>query len=273
MISGDQSTTMREFIIPARYYAHGKADWHNEVLGMEYYGEKMKPVALSTANTAIAAMHVSANEFLPGDDVKAYWDDWSARSQAVTRDHIAPLFESARGIGLRILYICAGWSSRHSYPQFREIAARVPSPAPKERPPVPEWKLQWTRNSMGTGCRVPGRGSDIAPEVAAQRQDWIVDTTEQACRLFSENGIWNILYVGFDVSGCVLTLPGGVLPMRARGYRCFILEDCVESCETPQTRDDKKLKQAVLQTMQLGGYSYLASGGDVIAAIKQVCLA
>ena len=262
-----------KFTIPARYYSRGSVDGASGTLAKGYNGEKTKQITLSTANTAIAAMHVSSNTFIAEPDVKAYWDDWSTRSNAVTRDHIAPLFGAARSIGLHILYICAGWSARNNYPQYREIAARVetppPTPPPGQRVSVPAWKQTFMDESLGRGCRVPGAGSDIAPIVAAQPEDWIVARTAEASTLFHEHGIWNILFVGFDTSGCILTSPGGVLPMRSLGYRCFIVEDCTESCETPATRAGKELKKTVLQCMEFGGYSYTVNGSDIIESMEK----
>ncbi|NLX04536.1 MAG: hypothetical protein GXY33_05280 [Phycisphaerae bacterium] len=222
----------RAFSLPARYYARRGADWSAATPARTYEGEKEIALALTTANTAIICMHTSntgmgypgAPEYTCEPRVKPYFDELNARRKVMVEEHMAPFFAAARRIGLRIMYIVAGWPCAEHYPAYRQIAARVKPIPPKPgqwRPPKapgPEaagdefnpggkvWRREMVEESLGGGFGTTG-DCDIPAPVAAGPEDWVVTWTPHASTLLNEQGIWNILLVGTDTSGWPLPTP------------------------------------------------------------------
>ena len=265
------------FTIPARYYSRGSVDWEGPVPAKGYRGEKVKHVTLTTANTAITCVHPE-NYGYPGQPqvfgeagTLAYYDLWFARYRTVIEQRLVPLFDAARAAGLRILYIVNGWKTAENYPQYREIAARVDLPPPTWQAPAnphTEWRAERMDEILGKNYREDG-DCDIAPPLAAQPQDWLTAWSQQASTLFNENGIWNILFTGFEAASCLLNISGGVLPMAHLGYRCFIVEDCALALETRETRGHEEIKRAFFSAVQLSGYCHIVNSKDIIEALTK----
>ena len=97
-------------------------------------------------------------------------------------------------------------------------------------------------------------------------QDWVATTTAQASTVLSENGIWNLLYTGFDTTGCVWRSAGGMWPMSKLGYRTILLRDCSAGAETAETFPTEGLTKAWIQVMEMQVATAVSS--DLLEAIR-----
>ena len=195
------------------------------------------------------------------------------RTKDIIDNHIAPLFDAARSIGIRVVYLMSGceeWAKK--YPQYRELAARVKEPK-SPRTDLPRcsknYRQELLREVLGAEYLelAKHQPQDIAPTIEPQPQDWIITTVAQIATLLNEKGIQNVLLTGFDLSGCLLTEPGGVYDMGGLGYRCVVLRDCTTASESAETAPNLVITQSILTVIELFR-AYTADSKDVISTIE-----
>ncbi len=198
------------------------------------------------------------------------------REKDIVDNHIAPLFDAARSIGIRVVYLMSGceeWAKM--YPQYRELAARVKEPK-SPRADLPRcsknFRQEFLREVLGTEYmemvkRVRDKTDAVPPTIEPQPQDWIITTSGQVATLLSENSILNVLLTGFSTCGCLLHEPGGVYDMGGLGYRCVVLRDCTTASESAETAPNLVITQSILTVIELFR-AYTADSKDVISAIE-----
>jgi len=270
-----------EFTFPVQYFAYGCAFFNDPIPERGFKGLQKKMLTLNAANTVIACMHPSNIGFAGGVPWSAnspyidYVRAWGSvpRMKKIIEEHIAPLIEIAHTVGMRVIYLISGWDCAKKYPQYREIAGRVPEtisklPLSVYRDWEKEYNEEWNGPGYSGGAKDVQSVLDIAPPIAPQPQDWVVTTTAQATTLLHENGIWNILYTGFATGGCLVWSEGGLLAMRALGYRKIVLRDCTLHGETAETSPNMELTRSALLMIERSGLAYTASGRDVQSAIE-----
>ena len=255
-----------EFQLPIRFYVRDSVAWDDENPAKGFKGTTTQAITLTTANTAVACMH-PGNYCCPGgiewgaDSPYADWAKTAAhlpRIHKIIEERIAPLFEVVRAAGIRVMYLLEGWESAGRYPQQQQIAARVNEPTVNiPRSPNESWRNEFMKQMFGPEFvsmdqRKIAAVLDVAPAIAPQDCDWVVTTTAQASTLLSEHGIWNILYTGFDGSGCVRVSAGGMVPMGKLGYRCILLRDCTTGGETAESFADETLSRASCSLLEMG---------------------
>lgn len=273
-----------DFTITAEFYQRGCVDWEDANPAKGFVGNRTRPLALSTANTVIACMH-PGNYCYPGkvewgpEGEFAWWTGKMAnlpRIREIIEQRLAPLLACARRSGLRIIYLIGGWQNALNYPQYRELLARVKEPEiknPVPRSPDESWRADSNADHYGAEWRTPERNRriveviDVAPPIKPHPADWIAATTAQTSTLLSENGIWNILYTGFDTNGCVWVSPGGMLEMGRLGYRTLLLRDCTTGAETAETYPDQEMTESFFQLVRYSGYT--SDSASVITALDR----
>ena len=265
------------FDLPVRFYARGCVAWDDENPARGFRGLTTRPLLLTTANTVIACMH-PGNYCYPGgvewgpDSPHAWWTGKMAnlpRIRTIIDERITPLLEAARAAGMRVLYLLQGWRNAMRYPQYRELLERVPEPDTSAIPRSPNlaWRQERDADIYGPDWRTPERNEklaqvlDVAPPIEPRPSDWVAATTAQASTLLSENGVWNILYTGFDTNGCVWLSEGGMHKMGKLGYRCILLRDCTLGGETAETFPESEMTESFIRLVELG--SYTASSLDL----------
>lgn len=279
----ERSSQAATFTFPVRYYHRRCALFDDPVPARGYRGYAEKRLTVNAIETVVACMHVSNLGYPGGLQWSADSPDAAItgsiesipRMKYITDNHIAPLLDAARGIGMRVIYLMSGsekWAE--NYPQYRELAARVEEPASPtaDLPRCPrDYREEFLRDVLGDEYLAMSEGrmstGSVAPSVEPQPQDWIITTLKQAATLLSENGILNVLFTGFDASGCLLTSAGGVYDMGALGYRCVVLRDCTTAGESAETAPDLTVTKSILTVIELFR-AYTADSKDVIAAIE-----
>jgi len=270
--------------LPVRYYRRGGVDWRTGRLDAKSAGEFVKEITLTTKNTAITIMHGAVREFgRPGrSGLENYFSDWRSRQSEVIEQHIAPLFQKARKAGIRILYNMAGYERIHAHPNYTminnlAIRALADKPDTVQGPPdaafgycADKAKDLW-RDSVGcSASELSGyfTATQYPESISPRPEDWVAEETVQSAAVFREHGIGNLLMTGFDACGCLMTTAGGLLHMAPLGYRCVIVEDCVEAAEAPWTREGKRVKACMLKTMQLFGMCGIIHSNAILKALE-----
>lgn len=272
----------RRFALPVRFYSRGCVAWNDRNPASGFRGPTAGTLSLNVAETAIACMH-PGNYACPGgvewgpNAPHAWWAGKMAnlpRIRAIIEKRIAPLLDAARGHGIRVLYLVQGWKSAQRYPQYREIASRVREPVDvAPRSPNEAWRRRRDKDLYGANWRTPRRTArlaevlDVAPSISPQPSDWVAATTAQASTLLSENGIWNILYTGFDTNGCVWLSAGGMHPMAKLGYRTILLRDCTTGAETARTYPSQAMTRSFVTLIEMG--TYTADSRDLRRVLKR----
>ena len=272
------------FTLPARIYTRGCVAWDDENPATGFTGLTTRELRLTTKNTAIGCMH-PGNYCYPGgiewgpDSPHAWWAGKMAnlpRIRQIIDGRIAPLLDLARAAGIRIIYLVQGWRTAMQYPQYREVLERVRAPDAATgvpRSPNEAWKAELDRDVYGPDWRTQERIQaiteilDVAPTIRPQPCDWVAATTPQASTLLAENGIWNILYTGFDTNGCVYWSEGGMYKMGKLGYRTILLRDCTTGGETAETYADEGLTRAFIAMIEMR--SYTADSSDLCRSLRQ----
>ena len=267
----DAAPRSSSFRLPVRVHTRGCVAWDDANPAKGFTGLTTHTLDLTTGNTVIAAMH-PGNYCCPGgvewgpDAPHAWWTGKMAnlpRIRKVIDERLAPLFRTAREAGVRILYLLQGWSVAMRCPRYRSLLARVAEPETSGIPRSPNeaWREERDRHVYGPDWRTPERiaalnaALDVAPSIAPQPRDWIAATTAQASTLLAENGIWNILYTGFDTNGCVWLSEGGMYKMGKLGYRTVLLRDCTAGAETAETFPTEDMTQSFVALIEMGGYT------------------
>jgi len=273
-----------DFTIPVSSHKRGCVDWEDPNPARGFAGRQTREIVLSTDNTVIACMHPGNYGYSGGiewgpEGEFAWWTGKMAnlpRIREIIDERIAPLLAGARRAGLRVLYLIGGWKNAMNYPQYRELLDRMPEPEVTNAPlrsPNEAWRKESDLDHYGPEWRTPERNQrivevlDVAPSIKPQPEDWIAATTTQTSTLLSENGIWNILYTGFDTNGCVWLSAGGMLEMGRLGYRTILLRDCTTGAETAETFPGQEMTKSFCQLVEYGGYT--SDSASVIRALSQ----
>jgi len=281
----DNSSNAVEITFPVRYYHRRCVLFDDPVPARGYKGHVEKPIVVRPDNTVVGCMHAS-NAGYPGGL------EWSAdspdaaiagscesipREKHIIDNHIAPLFEAARSIGIRVVYLmssCDDWAKQ--YPQYRELAARIKEPK-SPRADLPRcsknFREEFLREVLGAEYldmvkNVRDKTNAVPPTIEPQPQDWIITTVTQIATLLSENNIENVLLTGFSTCGCLLTQAGGVYDTGGWGYRCVVLRDCTTAGETAETAPDLVITRSILSVIEMFR-AYTADSRDVIAGIEK----
>ena len=276
------SNETAEIEFPVRYYKCQCALFDDPVPARGYKGHVEKPLVVRASDTVVGCMHATNLGYPGGLEWSADSPDAAItgsiecipRMKDIIDNRIAPLLCAARSIGMRVIYLMGGhdkWAE--TYPQYRELAARVKSPT--EHPPrcSKDFRQEFLREVLGSEYMEMAKRDQvrtdgaIAPTIEPQAQDWIITTRAQVAALLSENGILNVLFTGFDASGCLMTSPGGVKHIGALGYRCVVLRDCTTAGESAETAPDLLITKCMLTVMEMFR-AYTADSRDVIRAIE-----
>ena len=102
---------------------------------------------------------------------------------------------------------------------------------------------------------------DFAPPLKPGPDDWVATTGRQVHALLNENGIWNVLHAGFDLSNEVLCSPAGGAYWLGRYCRRIVLRDCVTAEEPVGGVAGDSVTNAILDFMEMIGYT--ATGADI----------
>jgi len=176
------------------------------------------------------------------------------RTGAIMANRIAPVIQSARKVGIPIIYAPTPEIAR-KYPQWtryageEEIFAYPPSPKPQSDWPPKEFKErkgEYTKYSL-LSIEVPPdhiewyeiyREGGIADSIKPETEDFVVATGRQLHRLLKDRGILHLFYAGFATNICLIGRDYGMVPMRRRGYNLILLRDCTSAVENHYTVAD-----------------------------------
>jgi nicotinamidase-related amidase len=197
---------------------------------------------------------------------------WIERAEAMTRDVIVPLIDTARATGLAIIHAPA--------PQIavkHGVAAEAAAPSqPGPTWPPAEFAARQGRYAVFRGPRNQPPGIDIywrdlesrldiSPHVRVTDSDFMIATGEQLHRLCAERGILHLVVAGFATNWCILGRDYGVRAMSCRGYNVILLRDATEGVEFPDTLDKRWATElATREVEQVWGFT--ASCEDFRAA-------
>lgn len=241
-------------------------------------------INFSPEDTAITVMHCAEQDYsfpdFPG--LEEYLNEWMQRKRKVMNQNLAPLFETARSKGFRILYLISGYDQAKKYASFKKIKslaeekmkseAKHQTNSPLDFSYCKEKGMELWNDSIEASINDFIQCSSVAKfpdSITPQNNDWLADTAFQAHTVLGKYGIKKLLLTGFDACGCLLTSPGGMFDMVSQGYQCVVLEDCVEAAETPATLADKLIKTNILKTMQLLGLCSISTSSDFFYAVNQ----
>jgi hypothetical protein len=240
-----------------------------------------RDLELVPGETALLLRHTS-NIAYPGSlelsPESVHWPllsrlEHGGRMRSVIDNHIVPLAAAARAAGVHILYVIDGWAACERYPQWRALSARVPEEADHNLSvdsPDAGWREPFESRVFMPGYRQAAarmnEDLDIAPPLAPGPMDWIATTDRQVRTLLNENGVWNVLHAGFDMNDDVMYSAAAGLYWFGRSYRSILLRDCVAGEEPAAMADGERLKNTIVDFMEMCGYS--AEGAEIRAALS-----
>ena len=271
-----------QFTFPSRIYNRESVAFEDPIPARGFRGHVEKPISVTAANTVVACMHCMNHGFPGGREWSADSPDSGVmsriesipRTKDIIENHIAPVVEAARSIGMRVIYLLGALEKvARKYPQYLEIASRIKEHTAPELPRSPHhFREELDRDIFGDAFLAPAKNSsavaDIAPPIKPQPQDWIATTIRQVTTVLSENGISNIIYTGFATGGCLRHAVGGVDFMAGLGYRCIVLRDCTTDEETAETAPEQLITRCALLSIEQS-YGYTADSHDVLSAIHK----
>ncbi len=208
------------------------------------------------------------------DDIKPGGVSFCQRAGEITRLRIAPVLAAAREIGLTVVHAPTANVSEHYRDRCRvPEAAATPAEPPRDWPPA-EARAAWSDEMWE--ARYGDYGPDlraimrdrmrIIPEAEPVASDWLIFGSDDMHALCREQGLLNLIYVGFATNMCLLFKPGGLYEMSRAGYRCVVLRDCTTAVENADSWGDLGQTKAFVDWFEMHALAYTATSADFLAA-------
>ncbi len=236
-----------------------------------------RAIELPVAQTGFVLVDIWDASDLP-DAIKPGGISFAERAGAITRERIVPALEAARELGLTVIHAPTANVSEH----YRE-RCRVPDAPTAEAGPPRDWppaenRAAWSEEMWE--ARYGDYGADlrklmhdatrILPEVEPIESDWIIFTSEDMHQICREQGLLNLIYVGFATNMCLLFKPGALWEMSRAGYRCVVLRDCTTAVENADSIDGLWQTRAFVDWFEMQALAYTATSDDFLAACAGV---
>jgi hypothetical protein len=272
------------FDIPATYYDRATETFastpktltnHNTVLLLRNTSNIAYPGPLEWRNDSPYAPILSAIEN-------------GLRMRKIIDEHIVPLVNLAREIGMQIMYVMDGWAAVTRYPQWQQAKKKWPwtygyrapwikNDGEEEYPwpvsPNTDWLTEHQADVFFPGYAEAldelNDVIDVAPPLAVQPNDWVVSTLPQGYELMCQHGKWNLLHAGFNTNFEMFYSNTLGMMKACKNFRSFLLRDCTTGLERHDTVDTLELTKTSADIMILAMRCYGAEGSSLQQAINE----
>lgn len=221
------------------------------------------------------------------------WDTENQRFQNSRKINIAkkikPLLKIARELDMLVLYAPhrpIGWDGINH--NVRKLDLRGPSDTPRSE--LPKWikkipKDQWppidfifrvgkfsqyskfSNPSYIPYTKILGIHKDLLP--VKRNKEFIESSISNIQKIFRENGILHLLYVGGATNQCIVDRPVGIRKMSSRGYNTIIVRGATVGSELNNTYQSQQVtKSAILDIEINNGFS--VSIDNLLIALESI---
>jgi len=168
------------------------------------------------------------------------WDSHSSWDMAKRSEALIPrmnqVFDIARSLGMKIIFIPSEFSDRYSGTPQRDLVKKMPKhilPA-KVRINFPS-PVSSDNNMEPRGINVPytaahgeyGQNPDLIIRSADYVADW--QSEQELYNITQEKGITHLFYTGCATNMCVINRPFGMENMTCYGFPCVVIRDLTEA--------------------------------------------
>ena len=215
------------------------------------------------------------------------WDNrhiksWFERAEAVTKNVIVPVIETARKAGITVIHAPS--------PETYEIAPQAFNVYQGNTTPPAELKFTWPPQDFRqrTGQYAIYRGPRLqppgvqhqteripaypgpSPNIKIDDSDFAILNRWQLHDLCEERKILHLLYVGFATNWCILGRDYGIRTMsQANRYNTILIRDATLGIEFPDTLEKAWATElAVREAEQVHGFT--TSNEDFFTACKNI---
>ncbi|MGD9495325.1 MAG: cysteine hydrolase family protein [Armatimonadota bacterium] len=208
------------------------------------------------------------------DAIKPGGISFCERAGTITRERIRPALEAARDLGMTIIHAPTAYVTEKYLDACRTIQVELgAAPDDRDWPPAQArqaWSQEmWEARYGDCGPeqnRARMAGTRILPEVEPVPSDWIISGSEEMHAICRQQGLLNLIYVGFATNMCLLFKPGALWEMSRAGYRCVVLRDCTTAVENADSIDGLGQTRAFVDWFEMMALAYTATSADFLSA-------
>jgi len=211
------------------------------------------------------------------------WDghhaaDTCARTDAVTRTHVAPLVHACRQHGLRVIHAPASPVAQKHANWVRLVPDwQHPAPAFADSPDWPPSAFKRKEGPYAAYARPHEPQEDerakrretsrwFHPDVQPEGDEAVVVCGEELHRFCAQREVLFLFYVGFHTNACMIHRDYAPFAMRRRGYECVVLRDCTTGMETAETADAMTCTRGAIASFEQFGL-YTMTSDELAAAL------
>ena len=211
------------------------------------------------------------------DEIKPGGTSFSERAGEITETRIKPALEAARALGMTVIHAPTAYVAEKYEEHCRRAAELEVEPSPtadvRDWPPA-EIRQAWAQETWEAryGDYGPEENrlrteNTFIPEAAAPIEgEWLIGTSEQMHAICKEEGLLNLIYVGFATNMCLLFKPGALWEMSRAGYRCLVLRDCTTAVENAESYAGLDMTRAFVDWFEMHMLAYTALSEDFVTA-------
>jgi nicotinamidase-related amidase len=244
------------FTLPAQIYQQFDADFSLDVPAEGYGGWQHADIEIAPEHTAVVVMHAwdcGTREEFPG------WHravEYLPRANAICRDVFPLLLKTVRASPLQLFHVVRGaHPGIEEYSGYRravQLAGKEPEVERVPRDATLQKLQQFRARNVFPGAHNQddiARGFealDFSPEARPHGDEGIAETSAQLFALCKNANINHLIYAGFAIDGCLLSSPGGMHDMSARGVMCSTFSDAVTAIEHKESAREEWAKKIAL---------------------------
>lgn len=265
---------MSTITIPANYYQHYDCDFNMDIPAEGMGGWKKGNIQIDLQKTAIVVMHaweLGTNKQFPG----LYRHiEYIPRAQEITRNIFPNLLKAVRSSEMKVYHVVGGGDYYKNYPGYLKAKEMAPDELPlfgmaQEDPVLLQLRELRKNNSLPGPHNTddPKCIFDFSSEALPYGNEGIAENGDQLAALCNNDGVNNLIYIGFAINVCLLLLPGGMQDMNRRGFLCSTIREAVTAVENKETARSETVKEVAL--WYVGAmYGFVYNIGDFMKAIK-----
>ncbi|MCX5658636.1 MAG: hypothetical protein NTW19_02810 [Planctomycetota bacterium] len=258
----------------ASYYQQFDADPALATPSLAMGGWREAEFPLSLEHTALVVMH--AWEITPQKEAPGVWrsQDHMGRMDAILRDVFPPLLSAVRASPMKVYHVVGGSDYYSHLPGYQRV---------QKMSPAPDWWPYVARDPALTETRTflaehanPGKHNapdlgkvklDFAPQARPVGDEAVAAYGSQLYDLCRTEGINHLIYIGFAINWCLLTMPGGMVDMRRHGIMCSVIRQGVTALESKETAANEGEKQSMMWRVSVAG-GLVFEDAEVIRAVR-----
>ena len=98
-------------------------------------------------------------------------------------------------------------------------------------------------------------------------KEYIESNLNKIQKIFRDNKILHLIYVGGATNQCIMNRPVGIRNMAAKGYNIIILRDATLGSELADTWDSLEVTKAAVLEIEIN-YGFSALGSDLVEQLN-----